>query len=269
MKTYYELHLEIKQDKLCPIHYIHFYNLKSSICNWHRNIEVIRFEKDCILLIGDREYALHQGDMAVVNTNALHQLHAEEFPDFYTLLIDADFCIENGIDTDNIYFTPVFHDPECFALHQKSTEAFLQYKETDQPLDATALRIALLQMLSHMCKYHTEPVENIKTAVTPAEEYVKTVIGYLTNHYAEQISLDALAKMCGITKYHLTRKFRDCTTHTIMDFLNALRCRQAETFLRQGLSVTETAEKCGFDSIAYFSRTYKKYMGISPSQVKS
>ncbi len=268
MKTHYELHLEMKQDKLCPIHYIHFCNLKSSICNWHRNIEVVRFEKDCILLIGDREYSLHAGDMAVVNTNALHQMYAQELPEFHAFLVDADFCKENGIDTDNIHFAPVFRDPECFELHKQVADAVLRYKETDLPLDSARLRIALLRLLVHLCEFHTEPAENIKSAVTPAEEYVKTVIRYLSEHYAEPISLDSLAQLCGVTKYHLSRRFRACTNQTVMEYLNALRCRQAEIFLRQGMSVTEAAEKSGFESIAYFSHTYKKYMGISPSKVK-
>ncbi|MBR4016542.1 MAG: helix-turn-helix transcriptional regulator [Oscillospiraceae bacterium] len=269
MFTSYEHHLDILQDKLCPVHHIDFYKLKACVYNWHQNIEVIRICKDCILQSGDREYALHPGDMAVVNANALHRLYAEDLPHFYTLIIDESFCKENGIHTDKLHFTPVFRDAECFSLHEQVTETFLQYQKTEDALDGAKLRIALLRLLVHLQEFHTEPTENALQDNAPAEEYVKTVIEYLSSNYAQNICLDDLAGICGISKYHLIREFKRYTGQSVLTFLNTVRCKNAEAFLKQGQSVTEVAEQCGFESIAYFSRTYKKYMGISPSQVKS
>ena len=268
MRTYYEHHLNILQDKLCPVHHIEFHTVRSCVYNWHQNIEVIRFCKDCTLQCGDREYAMHAGDMAVVNANALHRMYAEEVPHFYTLIIDESFCKENGIHTDKLCFTTAFRDAECFSLHEQVSEAFLHYRETGASLDAARLRIALLRLLVHLQEFHTESVENTTYENSPAEEYVKTVILYLNEHYTQDISLDDLAQICGVTKYHLIREFKRYTNQTILTFLNSLRCKNAEVHLKQGRSVTETAELCGFESVAYFSRTYKKYMDISPSGVK-
>jgi AraC-like DNA-binding protein len=39
--------------------------------------------------------------------------------------------------------------------------------------------------------------------------------------------------------------------------------------MAEGMSVTEAAFECGFESLSYFSRTYKKIMGVSPSKNKS
>ena len=268
MQPFYEHHLEIMRDKFCPAHYIDFFAVKASVYNWHKNIEVIRFCKDCTLRCGDREYSLHEGDMAVVNANVLHQLYAEELPHFYTLIIDEHFCKENGIFTDALYFTPVFRDAECFALHQAASEAILRYRETKAPLDSARLRIALLRLLVCLQEYHTEPIESTPQTVAPGEKYVKTVIQYLSEHCAQNISLDDLARICGISKYHLVREFKRYTNQSVLNFLNSLRCKNAEVYLKQGRSVTETAGLCGFESVAYFSRTYKKYMGASPSRTK-
>lgn len=268
MRTYYEHHLNILQDKLCPVHHIDFYRQHACVYNWHRNIEVIRFCKDCILQCGAREYAMHAGDMAVVNANALHRMCAEELPHFYALIIDEGFCKENGIHTDNLCFTTAFRDPECFSLHEQVSDAFLRYNETGASLDAAKLRIALLRLLVHLQEFHLEREEKGLPGTASSEEYVKTAIQYLNEHYTQAIHLEDIARLCGITKYHLAREFKRYTNQSILTFLNSLRCKNAETFLRQGKSVTEVAELCGFEGISYFSRTYKKYMGISPSWVK-
>lgn len=268
MQPSYEHHINIMRDKFCPAHYIDFFDLKTSIYNWHKNIEVIRFCKDCTLRCGDREYSLHKGDMAVVNANVLHQLYAEELPHFHTLIIDERFCKENGIYTDALCFTPVFRDAECFSLHQEASEAILRYRETLEPLDSARLRIALLRLLVCLQEFHTEPSANSPTVNAPGEKYVKTVIQYLSEHCSQNISLNDLAQLCGVSKYHLVREFKRYTNQSVLNFLNTLRCKNAEVYLKQGCSVTETAGLCGFESISYFSRTYKKYMGISPSATK-
>ena len=94
------------------------------------------------------------------------------------------------------------------------------------------------------------------------------MIQYLSEHCAQNITLDDLAQICGISKDHLIREFKRYTNQSVLNFLNTLRCKNAEVYLKEGRSVTETAGLCGFESVAYFSRTYKKYMGISPSGSK-
>ena len=91
---------------------------------------------------------------------------------------------------------------------------------------------------------------------------------YMEYRYNEQIGLDDLAKFCGITKHHLSREFKRFTGQTVLTYLNTLRCKSAEVCLSEGMSVTETAFECGFESVSYFSRTYKKIMGAPPSAAK-
>ena len=52
-------------------------------------------------------------------------------------------------------------------------------------------------------------------------------------------------------------------------YLEQIRLEHARAFLTQGLSVGDTAQKCGFSSIEYFSNTFRKAVGCSPSQYKS
>ena len=58
----------------------------------------------------------------------------------------------------------------------------------------------------------------------------------------------------------------EVTGYSPISFLNLLRCTRAQEYLTSGrFNVSETAALCGFENLSYFSRTYKKHMGMLPS----
>jgi AraC-like DNA-binding protein len=59
------------------------------------------------------------------------------------------------------------------------------------------------------------------------------------------------------------------TGKTLVEYINIVRCEHARELLSSGsFNVGESAEQCGFQDISYFSRIYKKYIGILPSEEK-
>jgi len=62
--------------------------------------------------------------------------------------------------------------------------------------------------------------------------------------------------------------FKQCTNVSIFEFLNSHRCSEAKKLLRQEHTVSEAAFACGFENLSYFSRTYKKYIGVLPNKTK-
>lgn len=71
------------------------------------------------------------------------------------------------------------------------------------------------------------------------------------------------------TWIHVPTAFR--SYHTVTGernvIVNAVRCRNANTFILSGLSISEAAYRCGFENMSYFSKTFKKYVGELPSKV--
>ncbi|EOU2011906.1 helix-turn-helix domain-containing protein, partial [Clostridium perfringens] len=56
---------------------------------------------------------------------------------------------------------------------------------------------------------------------------------------------------------------------TILDYINHIRCINARNLiLYNGYTISESAYKSGFNNLSYFSKTYKKYMGLLPSEEK-
>jgi AraC family transcriptional regulator len=74
-----------------------------------------------------------------------------------------------------------------------------------------------------------------------------------------------VARYVGVSKDHLTRCFRQQTGVTPMTYLTRYRVNQAKQLLAtQEDSVAEIATMVGFASIAYFSRVFRREVGVSP-----
>lgn len=81
--------------------------------------------------------------------------------------------------------------------------------------------------------------------------------------------LKDLAQELGYDSAYLGKLLKSETGLSFNAYLEQIRLEHARAFLTQGLSVGDTAQKCGFSSIEYFSNTFRKAVGCSPSQYKS
>lgn len=100
---------------------------------------------------------------------------------------------------------------------------------------------------------------------TTSENKIMPAIDYINAHYTDNVSAFELAEMCHLSETHLYRLFKKETNKTPVDYRNFLRTQRACLLLKEtDLPVSEIAYQLGFDSIYYFSRIFKKYMGLSP-----
>ena len=268
MNGYYEHHLKIKKDKLCPFIVRYTDNSNYSTCNWHKNIELLLVtDGNGRIQYGKDMHKISTSDTVIISSGVLHQLFSDTTTFKYILMIiDEDFCKENGLDTSIFRFDKIIRDEDTERLIRNAYERMKDYSAYNEPLAAARLRSAILSVLINICSRHATRDTETTAKSTPSEQYVKRAIEYLNNNYSSLITLDELASICGITKYHLAREFKKYTGQTILTYTNILRCKKAEIMLSDGKNVTEVAFECGFESLSYFSRTYKKMMGISPSK---
>lgn len=263
----YEHHMNLKEDALCPFKYSVLKNQRECVCNWHRNLEILMVEAgNCRVQCGRENAALSAHDLAVVNSETIHRLYSETAVDYHCLIFDEGFCAENGIKPDEYRFESFFRDEKteklCLAVKTRMEE----YRREPTGLQAARLRIAVLAVLINLCTEHAVPAsEAPPSADSSSGACVRKALEYINDHIAEEITLDSLAAYCGVTKYHLARRAGHYMGQTLFTYINTLRCKKAEEYLMRGMSVTEAASTCGFDSLSYFSRTYKKLMGYTPS----
>ncbi|WP_070964406.1 AraC family transcriptional regulator [Vibrio sonorensis] len=87
---------------------------------------------------------------------------------------------------------------------------------------------------------------------------------YLHDHWQENISLDELEPITGVSKFQLIRSFKACYGFTPHQYLILLKIQRARYMLQQGESCVDTSLSCGFFDQSHFSRNFKKVYGVTP-----
>ena len=94
---------------------------------------------------------------------------------------------------------------------------------------------------------------------------VQTCLDYIDFHYAENLSLDSMARLCSVTNSYLSSLFKKEVSMTLTDYINSTRIHQSLILLNTtSLSIQEIAVQCGFSDANYYARTFKKLQGQSP-----
>lgn len=103
------------------------------------------------------------------------------------------------------------------------------------------------------------------------EKYNKIKIGitYLQNNFTIDFPISRLAEMCCLSVGRFRRIFSECMGTTPVEYRNRLRIQKAVTLIKTGqYTVSETAELVGISDIKYFSRLFKRYIGVTPKMIK-
>ena len=106
------------------------------------------------------------------------------------------------------------------------------------------------------------------TAMEP-EDKVDSLVRYIQAHYNEEISIQALADHYGMTPGYLSSLFKKKTNKTIVQYITDLRMKRAREYLeKSNLSIADIAQNVGFNEAQYFSRVFKKCVGVTPGQYR-
>ena len=88
---------------------------------------------------------------------------------------------------------------------------------------------------------------------------------YIETHYYEKITLDQLAEMVYLSPAYLSRIFKKETGTTFNDYLIQVRIGKAKNLLHhKDLRVTDIAEAVGFDDQSYFTKVFRRIVGVTP-----
>ncbi len=95
------------------------------------------------------------------------------------------------------------------------------------------------------------------------------VIQYIEDHINENLSVETLAKKAYMSTSSFYRKFKSYFGETPVDYVNRKRLELAKKLIKNSSqSINSICVACGFNSSAYFSRIFKKNVGISPKQFR-
>lgn len=98
---------------------------------------------------------------------------------------------------------------------------------------------------------------------------VRRAVEYIKLHLESPLSLQEIATHIHVNPSHLSRKFKQDTNRTIIDFIHLQRVNAAKLYLQsENISITNIAFMVGFNDMNYFSRVFKNTTGSTPSQFR-
>lgn len=211
----------------------------------------------------------HAGTVVVINPGEMHTgaallpsgwSYRMLYPDASVLQAVASEM--SGRPRDIPFFAePVLDDP-TIAAHILQMHALLE--SPSSPLERES---RLLPVLARLIERHADvrPLrsERPRAQAAPA---VWRVRDYLTEHYAEAVTLEELAALAGLSPFHLLRTFSAAVGMPPHVYLTQVRVGRAKALLAAGLPIAEVATLTGFVDQSHLTRHFKRTVGVAPGQ---
>ncbi len=113
------------------------------------------------------------------------------------------------------------------------------------------------------------PSEAPAARQTIQEDYVRKCLEYIEANYAGDISVRSLAAWIGIDRSYLYSLFMKYLSRSPKDYITCFRMERAADLFQTGLSVREIARSVGYYDALLFSKNFRRYKGMSPTEYRS
>ena len=234
--------------------------------NWHENLEIQFFtEGEGTVLLNGKKHNIKKGDIVVVNSNIIHYTFTDSRLVYACIIISNEWCKTMNIDYNLIRFHSLIRSDE---LKTMILELIHIYSYREDILRTAKLNKLLIHIMVSLVENHCDFIASLPFQ-NKAFESVTSTIEFIHNNFNEKITLSQIAKCVLFDKYALCRAFKKYTGQTIFEYVNHYRCIKATDFLSKGYTVSRAAELCGFENHSFFTRTFKKYIGKTPSNYKT
>lgn len=169
-----------------------------------------------------------------------------------------DFFVRLTYDVFNFVLMHADIKPEQFEMDAMLIqETFKERREIEAIYDL--LKIWSIKVAKNR---HAAQNESIDSLIVKAMTYMK-------DHYGENLSLKEVAEQVNISTYYLSRLFKRETGKNFSEYLVEYRINKAKQYLTEtDMKLYEIADQIGLSDPHYFSRTFKKHEGVTPTQYR-
>lgn len=245
--------------------------------HWHPEYEIIRIlEGNFKLTIDGHLLIAGKNDIIFIQGGTLHGGMPEDCI-YECLVFDLKLLLSNNKLCNKQLLLLMRHDyvvrlklpKELSTLIKVVDELFTTMIEMKPGYEFTT-QAALYHMFGIIYEEKLVQLNTTTPNISTLQiKRLKYVLSFIEDHYSEQISLEAMAEIAGLSPRYFCKFFRKMTQYTPTEYLNYYRIECAcEQLAQMQLSITEVALNCGFNDISYFIKAFHKAKGITPKQYK-
>ncbi len=101
-----------------------------------------------------------------------------------------------------------------------------------------------------------------------SNELISNILNYIDNNLYSEISIDMISGIFCYDKFYIMKKFKKELGISIINYINAMRILNSLNSFKDDNTILKIAFNNGFNSLEYFSETFKKVIGVSPLTYK-
>jgi two-component system response regulator YesN len=212
-----------------------------------KNIASYTFTKDLVYFIQNKKH--DHVETLKVNTIALASDIEKEINKEFHIAVNIGI----GKSYHGIDFMHKSYEEACISLeHISNTKPILHFLDIGT---SSTDKITL-----------NEKVKNIDKEKIALFNTVKQ---YIIDNIDKEIDLENISKTFNLSHYYFCRTFKEMLGYNFSDYINIVRIDKAKQFLKaDSMSVKEICYSVGYSDPNYFSKVFKKYEGVSPTEYK-
>jgi len=249
--------------------------------HWHHEMEILVSESGYYRAQSEgTTYLIGPGDILMIPPGVLHSIEMQQSNQGFVYLLNLDFLesIRSVSRVMPLLSHPVFLTRENHPALTAQAGQFLKEMRDDYFGDNDLRELLVDASLMRLLEKLVHDLFDLRGDY-PTHRYDKRgayngkfndVLLYLDEHFAEDLTVEAVARRFGFSKYHFSRLFKQYTSYTFCDYLHYRRIKAAELLMPQmDLSLTDIAYRAGFSSLSTFSRLFRQRRGCTPSEYRS
>ena len=241
--------------------------------HWHDSLELLFVLTGSVTIIVDGEkYVLDQDDVILINANSPHELSAGHCI-LAAVQIKLSLFDKGLLPEEPLYF-------DCNSMTSTNSEGLLQIKkivaqfvktyaasDESRLYRAKALSYALLSEL--ITYFKSDRSETRQLQARQQNERITRIVGYISEHYPENITLQQVAEQEYLSVPYLSRFFNKMMGMGFSAYLNQVRLTHAVSdLIATDRLIDHIAEGNGFPNTQSFVQLFKKQYGVLPSQYR-
>ena len=226
-----------------------------------------------------QEYKLHQGELLIIPPSAIREISWEENSvHFLSLLFSADFILASGNYTKSVAQFPLFKSDE---------QAMISLNPEDRIIVSRMIELIRLLLIRHHAaqKANEELVRPVFQSViaqvgycyeeqrnsrTSNNSIVQQFFDLLVTHYKKERNVSFYAGRLSIHEKYLSQLLKQKTGQTARSFIIQMVILEAKVLLDYpDLTVSNIADQLHFQNQFHFSRFFKKYTALTPTEYRN
>lgn len=261
--------LPVREKYVCLSEDVPFYSVSSSYAkttsvlpHYHEAFEVVYFPQGRgEALINGKHYSEIKDRVFMIAPEFVHAFRIMPFSNAKIIQFSIKYTkpyidIEGILKTEGVLFENI--EP----CHKNYNEIKDYIKNLTEEKAAVA---SVLRFFSSILSNIVESA-NKTTNTNNSPERLKRVLNWTLKNLNKPIGTKEASEVVGLSKYYFCRYFKEQTGRVYTEYLSLLRIEQAKKLLRGGMSVGICAYECGFESVSYFVKIFKRYVGITPKK---